>query len=227
MQDSYVCSTATLKCSCGDATSKLTVYPNRSVFLTGKPMANISDYISMYNIAPFGRCHTMKYPPTDSATSANNGTLTPMPCVPGTMSAWINGKNDYIIKGKSALLKSSYCKCIYGGVITIIDDGQVEQGEVNLDLEELETQDEIEEKQKLSTDEILDGIQLALDVAGFIPGVGAFADLTSAAISACRGDWVSAGMSIVAAVPGIGDAAAGAKLAHKGVKMAKAAKSVG
>ena len=93
---------------------------------------------------------------------------------------------------------------------------------MDLEQENCVDQDQIEESQKLTTDQVLDGIQLALDVAGFIPGVGAFADLTNAAISACRGDWVGAGMSLVAAVPGIGDAAAGAKLAHKGVKMAKA-----
>lgn len=224
MENSYVCSSATLKCSFGDATSKLTVYSDRTVFLTGEPMANISDHLSMKNIAPFGKCRTTNFPLTGSATSANNGCLTPMPCIPGTDSEWINGKSDYIIKGKCALLSSSYCKCKYGGIITIVSDGQVEEGEVDLAQEQVESEDEILEKQDLSTDDILDGIQLALDVAGFIPGVGAFADLTNAAISACRGDWVGAGMSLVAAVPGIGDAAAGAKMAHKGVKMAKAAK---
>ena len=59
--------------------------------LTEKPMANISDHVSMYNIAPFGKCHTVAYPPTGSATAANHGHLTPMPCVPGTVSEWING----------------------------------------------------------------------------------------------------------------------------------------
>ena len=71
MSDSYVTSKATLKCSFGDKTSKLTVYPDRTVELTTKPTANISDHISMYNIAPFGKCHTTCYPPTGSATAAN------------------------------------------------------------------------------------------------------------------------------------------------------------
>ena len=106
MSDSYVTSKATLKCSFGDKTSKLTVYPDRTVELTTKPTANISDHISMYNIAPFGKCHTTCYPPTGSATAANHGHLTPMPCVPGTDTNWINGKDDYIIKGNPALLKS-------------------------------------------------------------------------------------------------------------------------
>ncbi|NPD91736.1 DUF4280 domain-containing protein [Xylanibacter muris] len=122
--DSYVCSGATMKCSFGDKKAKLTVYPDRTVFLTGQPMANITDHVSLYNIAPFGKCHTTRFPPTGAATSAAHGKLTPMPCVPGTNSNWLNGKDDYIIKGDPALLKSSYCKCCYGGTITITDDGQ-------------------------------------------------------------------------------------------------------
>lgn len=135
MADSYVTSKATLKCSFGDQTSKLTVYPDRTVYLTGKPMANISDHISLYNIAPFGKCRTTGYPSTAAATAANKGKLTPMPCVPGTVSKWQNGKNDYIVKGDPALLKSSYCKCQWGGVITITDDGQVETGPADMSKE--------------------------------------------------------------------------------------------
>ena len=122
--DSYVCSGATMKCTFGDRNARLTVYPDRTVFLTGQPMANITDHTALYNIAPFGKCHTTKYPATGAATAAAHGRLTPMPCVPGTMSNWINGKDDYIIKGAPTLLKSSYCRCCYGGVITITDDGQ-------------------------------------------------------------------------------------------------------
>ena len=69
----------------------------------------------------------------------------------------------------------------------------------------------------------MDGIQTALDFAGFIPGAGAIPDLLNAAIYAARGDMANAGMSVLAAVPGIGDAAAGAKIAMKGVKAAKKA----
>lgn len=228
MADSYVTSGAKIKCSCGDKISTLTVYPDRTGFLTEKPVANVSDHTSMYNIAPFGKCHTTNYPPTGSATSANHGCLTPMPCVPGTHSKWQNGKNDYIIKGDAALLKSSYCRCCYGGIITIVDDGQVDTGEADLSRRSAETEEDWKEKEQeelLSDKEgLLDGLQTVLDVAGFAPGVGAIADLTNAAIYAVRGDKINAGLSLLAAVPGIGDAAAAAKLAGKGVKVAKAAK---
>lgn len=228
MSDSYVTSKATLKCSFGDKTSKLTVYPDRTVELTTKPTANISDHISMYNIAPFGKCHTTCYPPTGSATAANHGHLTPMPCVPGTDTDWINGKDDYIIKGNPALLKSSYCRCKWGGVITITDDGQIDTGSADLSRESAKSEEEMktetEEKQKIEPESVLDGIQLALDAAGLAPGVGAIPDLLNASIFAIRGDWAAAGLSVLAAVPVIGDAATAAKFAQKGVKAAKAAK---
>ena len=232
MSDSYVTSKATMKCSFGDKTAKLTVYPDRTVSLTEKPMANISDHISLYNIAPFGKCHTTRYPATGAATAANKGRLTPMPCVPGTVSDWINGKDDYIVKGKPALLKSSYCRCQWGGVITITDDGQVDTGEADLSkvaaVSEDEMKSETEEKQKLDAESVLDGIQLALDAAGLVPGVGAIPDLLNASISAIRGDWAAAGLSVLAAVPVIGDAATAAKFAKNGVKTAqKASLSIG
>ena len=120
MNDSYVSSQATLKCTFGDKTSKLNVSSSRTVFLTGKPMANISDHKPVVNISPFGK-------------------LTPMPCVPGTsFSEWQNGKDDYIVKGKPALLKSSICRCQWGGIISIINDGQVDTGPADLSKVSLE-----------------------------------------------------------------------------------------
>lgn len=146
--DSYVCSGATLRCSFGDRTSKLSVYPDRMAYLTGQPMANVSDHISMYNIHPFGKCRTTSYPPTGSATAANHGVLTPMPCVPGTMSNWMQGKTDYIVKGHHALLKSSYCKCQWGGIITITNDGQTDTGKPDMSRKHRETVEEMMAKQE-------------------------------------------------------------------------------
>lgn len=124
MADSYVCSKAKIKCSCGDKISTLTVYPDRTIWLTGEPQANISDHISKRNIAPFGKCHTVKYPATGSATTANHGKLTPMPCIPNTPFPWMGGKEDVLLQNQPALLKSSSCKCVWGGTITFTYDGQ-------------------------------------------------------------------------------------------------------
>lgn len=220
--DSYVCSTATMKCTMGTSQAKLTVLPTRTVFLTGKPMANISDHLTMVNLAPFGRCRSMGFPATASATAANYGTLTPMPCMHNTPFPWMNGKNDYLIKGQPALLKSSVCQCMWGGTISITDDGQHGEGTQWVSKSQ---QDEFDKEQEftkgLDVNAVLDGIQIALDVAGFVPGLGAIPDLTNAAISALRGNWTEAGLSVLAAVPIVGDAAAGAKLASRGVKIAK------
>jgi len=59
-----------------------------------------------------------------------------------------------------------------------------------------------------------------LDVAGFIPVVGAVADLANAGWYAAEGDYVNAGLSAVGAIPFAGDAATAAKLGAKGVDAA-------
>lgn len=58
----------------------------------------------------------------------------------------------------------------------------------------------------------------ALDVAGFIPGLGAVPDLVNAGIYALEGNTVEAGISAVAAIPGFGDAVKGGALVVKGGK---------
>lgn len=226
MADSYVCSKAKIKCSCGDKISTLTVFPDRTIWLTGEPQANISDHISMRNIAPFGKCHTTAYPATGSATAANHGHLTPMPCVPNTPFPWMNGKNDVLLKGQPALLKSSSCKCVWGGTITITYDGQVDGTGKDVEKENPQTHEELDASAEfeLSAEDLLDGLQMALDAAGLFPCLGAIPDLLNACISACRGDLTNAGLCLFAAIPGIGDAAGAAKLMRNGAKMAQKSK---
>ncbi len=50
-----------------------------------------------------------------------------------------------------------------------------------------------------------------LDVAGFIPGIGAVADLANAGLYAAEGNYLDAGLSLMSAIPGIGDTVALAK----------------
>lgn len=128
MADSYVCSGATMRCTMGTSQAKLTVLPVRTVYLAGQPQANISDHKSMVNLAPFGRCRSLGYPATASATAAHHGHLTPMPCIHNTPMPWMNGKNDDLIKGQPALLKSCTCQCMWGGTISLVTDGQVGEG---------------------------------------------------------------------------------------------------
>ena len=231
----YVCTGAVLKCTMGTASSKLIATP-KNVTLTGKDQANIGDFVSMKNVLPFGKCRSLSYPPTASATAANHGKLTPMPCVPGTCPKWEAIDKDSLICGEPALLKPATLKCMYGGTISIVDPGQVLEIKVrgaskqsNKEKKE-KTEQEIPEEllqefneldtEGLDKDSVLDGIQLALDAAGMVPLFGAVPDLINASISVLRGDWVGAGLSIVAAVPGVGDVVGGAKIAYKGAKIA-------
>lgn len=135
MADSYVTSNAVLRCCFGDQPSKLKVLPSRTVKLTEEPAANISDHIYKVNIPPFGKCHTLGFPPTKAATIANKGRLTPQPCIPNTMSKWQGGKNDYLIENQPALLRSSICRCAWGGIITIESDGQRNTGSPDMSRE--------------------------------------------------------------------------------------------
>lgn len=63
----------------------------------------------------------------------------------------------------------------------------------------------------------MDIVHGALDIAGFIPVLGAVPDGINAGIYALEGDWSNAGLSAVAMVPGWGD---GVKLGAIGVKSA-------
>lgn len=231
----YVCTGATLKCTMGTSCPKLKATP-KNVSLTEKDQANIADYVSMKNVPSFGRCRSLGYPPTASATAANHGKLTPMPCVPGTCPKWKAIDKDSLICGEPALLKPATLKCMYGGTISIIDPGQTleikvrgvtkqsnnekkEKAEQEISEELLQEFNELD-TEGLNKDSVLDGVQLALDAAGMVPVLGAIPDLINASISVLRGDWVGAGLSIVAAVPGVGDVVGGAKIAYKGAKIA-------
>jgi hypothetical protein len=61
----------------------------------------------------------------------------------------------------------------------------------------------------------------ALDAAGFIPVVGGVFDLANAGWYAASGDWTNAALSATAAIPGVGDAAAAAKLTVKAAMATK------
>ena len=117
-----------MRCTMGTSPANLTVLPVRTVNLAGPPMANISDHKSMVNLAPFGLCRSLAFPPTAAATAAAHGHLTPMPCMHNTPAPWMGGKMDYLIKGQPALLKSCKCQCMWGGTISLVTDGQVGEG---------------------------------------------------------------------------------------------------
>lgn len=119
-----VCMGATLQCSFGMAPSSLMVLPQNRV-LTATPDANIMDHKPMVNILPFGMCTSPSNPTVAAATTAALGVLTPMPCVPVTPAPWIPGSPTVLIGGLPALNNNCKLMCAWGGVIQVLNPGQM------------------------------------------------------------------------------------------------------
>ncbi len=119
-----VCMGAMLQCSFGVAPSTLVVLPQNRV-LTQTPAANIMDHKPLVNIMPFGMCQSPANPTVAAATAAALGVLTPMPCVPATASPWIVGAPTALLANMPALNNSSKLMCNWGGVIQIVNPGQM------------------------------------------------------------------------------------------------------
>ncbi|CAI8844983.1 Novel toxin 15 [Pseudomonas sp. IT-P2] len=83
------------------------------------------------------------------------------------------------------------------------------------------------EEEGISGEQILDGIQLGLDVVGLIPVFGEIADLANAGVSAARGDYVGAGLSLLSAIPFVGYAGTAGKATRYGAKMAETSGKAG
>ena len=114
-----VCSGAQLKCSFGMAPSVLNVLPTGRVNNLA-PCATIMDYKPMVNVMTFGICQSMANPTVAAATAAAMGALTPMPCVPMTVTPWTPGCPTVLIGSSPMLNKSSKLTCTWGGQIEIV-----------------------------------------------------------------------------------------------------------
>ena len=118
-----VCMGACLSCSFGVAPGTLVVLPLSQV-MTTMPAANIMDNKPMMNVLPFGMCQSPSNPMVIAATAAALGVLTPMPCIPMTMSPWMPGSPTVLIGNMPALNDGSKLMCMWGGVIGIDAPGQ-------------------------------------------------------------------------------------------------------
>jgi hypothetical protein len=116
---------AMLQCSFGVAPSSLVVLPVNRVMAEGPPAANIMDHQPLVNIMPFGMCSSPANPTVAAATTAALGVLTPMPCVPATMTPWATGAPTVLIANMPALDNVSQCLCNWGGVVTIANPATV------------------------------------------------------------------------------------------------------
>jgi Domain of unknown function (DUF4280) len=121
----HVCSGATLKCAFGMAPSTLNVLPINRVMTSNMPAANIMDHKPMVNVMPFGMCQTPSNPMVAAATAAALGVLTPVPCIPMTMSPWIPGVPTVMLGNMPALDNNCTLMCNWGGVIQVQVAGQM------------------------------------------------------------------------------------------------------
>jgi hypothetical protein len=119
-----VCMGAMLQCSFGVAPSTLVVLPQNQVLAT-TPAANIMDNKPIANVPPFGMCQSMANPAVAAATAAAMGALTPMPCMPALTAPWIVGSPTVLLGNMPALDSNSKLICAFGGVIQIVNPGQV------------------------------------------------------------------------------------------------------
>ena len=120
-----VCHGTMLSCSCGMSPSTLSVNSTNKVLVSNRPVASIMDAVPMVNIQPFGMCQSLANPEVAAATAAASGVLTPMPCIPATISPWVQGSPTVILAGIPALNQTSCLMCAWGGRIQIMDPEQV------------------------------------------------------------------------------------------------------
>jgi hypothetical protein len=122
----FVCNGANIKCMFGDAPASLIViHPGQPVQTCNQFAANIMDYKPFMNIPTFGSCKSMANPTVASATAANKGVLTPMPCIPNTVAPWIPGEPTVLVKGMPALLDNCKLMCMWAGTIEVVFPGQM------------------------------------------------------------------------------------------------------
>lgn len=119
-----VCNNATLQCSFGLAPSQFSVLPMNRVNAVNQPAATINDFVPMLNIKPFGNCMTLSNPTVASATTAAQGVLTPMPCIPVITGPWTPGSPTVKVGMFSALNNQCVANCMWGGVIQVTNAGQ-------------------------------------------------------------------------------------------------------
>lgn len=119
-----VCGGAMLNCSFGVAPSVMNVLPAARV-MSSMALASIMDYVPMVNILPFGMCSNPANPTVAAATAAALGVLTPMPCIPITTAPWVPGVPMVLIGNKPALNHTCKLMCSWGGVIQVVNPGQV------------------------------------------------------------------------------------------------------
>jgi hypothetical protein len=121
-----VCMGAMLQCSFGAAPSTLSVIPKGASMVNATTLAaTIMDNLPIANIPPFAMCSTPSNPAVAALTAAALGVLTPAPCVPVIAAPWAPGSAKVKVGGIPALESNSKLTCTWGGLIQIVNPGQM------------------------------------------------------------------------------------------------------
>ena len=105
-------------CAFGTVPALLQVTSQQTVTICGTLAATILDGAPMSNVPTFGMCSNPANPTVAAATAAAMGVLTPMPCIPATVS-WMPGCPTVMVCKRPLLNNTSKLMCGYGGVIQI------------------------------------------------------------------------------------------------------------
>ena len=115
---------ATCMCTMGVAPCTLTVTSQMKEIAGGKPVATIMDS-NLANMPSFGMCNSMANPAVAAATAAKLGVFTPAPCARIPAGPWIPKAVTKLVANKPVLSMSCTCICPYGGMIKIMNPGQM------------------------------------------------------------------------------------------------------
>jgi len=85
------------------------------------------DIIPLENIPSFAMCMCPANPAVAAATAAALGVLTPMPCIPGTVTPWAPGSPNVTLSEIPTIDQADMLMCMWGGMITVSYAGQVTQ----------------------------------------------------------------------------------------------------
>lgn len=118
------CTGGTMMCTMGMAPSTFNATP-KTVQTSSMMAGNILDHAPMMNVPPFGMCMSPANPQVAAATAAAMGVLTPQPCIPNTPAPWVPGAVTVMLCNAPALDNTSQLMCVWGGVITFVNPGQV------------------------------------------------------------------------------------------------------
>ncbi|MGZ4215259.1 MAG: DUF4280 domain-containing protein [Solirubrobacteraceae bacterium] len=118
---------AQIMCDLGTTPSVLTVIPGPPHIAASSPppapLATITDFVPLTNIASFGMCMSPANPAVQAATAAASGVFTPAPCVPATAGPWAPAAT-VLVSGVPAFDQTATCHCAWAGTVAVVNPGQ-------------------------------------------------------------------------------------------------------